>query len=160
MSKPINNKETIKKAENNFTEFEGRYFAEANGLVEPRFETKVVAKKKGFDKPEDQMVVINFSAVDPATGERVYFTLWPHDDATKEDKENLPRFLHDITFRIGWYETKDENGQPVTITSDQPKWTVGKVVNTDGELEDYALNGGARNFDEENKKYGYKKEQQ
>ena len=140
----------VNTSENAFIEYEGKYFVEANGLVEPRMETRKVPKFKGSD---ETMVIVDLSGVDPKTGERLYITLWPRDNATEADLKSLPQFFEDITFRLGFYEEKDENGVVVkTVVSEQPKWTVAKKVDEDGVIENFALQGGKRDFDEEAKK--------
>lgn len=145
----VNQLGNINTSENNFTEYEGRYFVAANGLVSPRFQPRIVPKFKGSS---EMMVIVDMSAVDAATGERVYITLWPRDNATDADIKALPKFFHDVTFRIGYWEEKDADGKVVrTVISEQPKWTVAENVNEDGVVEPFALQGGKRDYDAEEK---------
>lgn len=100
----------------NFDDYRASMFFRALNVADAKFTRRVVTLKKSGE----QVPLLHIEGVQTSTGLIVNFDIWPRNHATAEDIEKKPNIIGDFVFRIGHYETLDENGEKTTIDS-QPK---------------------------------------
>lgn len=110
-----------------YVDYAGVLAFRALGVDEPKFETKIV-KVDGVDVP-----LIHISGVQKNSGIIVNLDIWPRNNATAEDFKKLNGAIADITFRVGYWPSVNENGE-VTMRPGAPKWLSANIGGTDVKL--------------------------
>ena len=96
--------------------------------------------KKEVTVAGQTVTLIHVDGVQSTSGAILNLDLWPRNEVKGEELEGMPEEISDITFRIGYYRSMDENGNP-TFTAGKPKWLSaragGKVFSPAGEKREY-----------------------
>lgn len=119
-------------------DYRASLFFRSLNVVDAKFETLIRELKT--DTATERVPLVRVTGTQASTGLLVNFDIWPRNHATADDLKKIPASLNDFAFRIGYYETLDEQGNKQTIAS-QPKflgWYDGdKLVMLSGEKRVY-----------------------
>lgn len=120
-----------------YVDYVGSLFFKAMNVINLKVTPKVVQVNN------EDVILMHLSGVQTSTGIIVDMDLWPRDSATKEDIEKLPKSVDDITFRIGYHKSIDDEGN-VSYKEGKAKW----LSYRNGE-DEFRPSGEKRVFQEE-----------
>ena len=126
----------INLSQNSYVDYVASMFFNALGVKNVEFTPKVV------DVDGEKTILIHVSGVQASSGVIVNVDLWPRNKATEEDVAALPKSISDMTFRIGYWPSINENGEH-TLREGTPKW----LAYFNGEKK-VLLSGDKREFGE------------
>ena len=126
----------INLSQKTYVDYVGSLYFNALGVSDAKFSVKPV------EVEGEKVPLIHISGVQKTSGIKVNVDLWPRNHATEEDMKALENGVTDIEFRVGYWPSIDENGEPV-LREGTPKWT---AFSNGGSMKE--LSGDKRQFAE------------